>query len=113
MRFNDQCAKKVVVAIVENKGKFWIGTNWCSNPQPVCPRLSSDDYTKCKIVCEQNSHAEIEALHKAGDASNGGILHIIGHNHCCDDCKQEIKKYGIKQVIIWNKAEKEILNFNQ
>jgi hypothetical protein len=45
------CAKRTVTCRIENyhpSGELeWVeGSNYCENPQQVCPRLPGEDYTK-------------------------------------------------------------------
>lgn len=98
-----KCIKQEVIAIIKNKNKFWVGSNWCKNYQKECPRKgmkSGTGYHLCREICEQQNHAEVDACINAGIDALGGVLHLIGHTYCCDDCKKVMKKYGIKEVII-------------
>jgi len=98
------CAKLTVVAIIEKNGEYWVGTNLCYKPQKKCPRrsmTSGSGYELCKNICEQPYHAEVAACHSAGSINTqGATLYLIGHIYCCDDCKEIIKRYGIKKVVI-------------
>lgn len=98
-----KCAKQETIAIIENHGQYWVGTNWCASPQDICPRkemATGVGYELCKEVCQQGHHAEVDACIKAGDSAKGGTLYLIGHTYCCDNCKKVIDFYGIKGVII-------------
>ena len=98
-----KCFKQETIAIIENNGQYWIGSNWCENVQSECPRKnmkSGEGYHLCKEICNQGSHAEIDACLKAGENANGGILYLLGHTYCCDSCKEVMDKYGIKNVVI-------------
>jgi deoxycytidylate deaminase len=100
---NRVCAKQTTVAIIENHGKYWIGSNWCGHPQESCPRKdlpTGVGYEKCKDICLQNAHAEIDACNKAGDGAFGGTLYLIGHTYCCEPCKARMKDAGIEKVVI-------------
>ena len=100
---NGKCAKQETIAIIENNGRYWIGSNWCNNHQDVCPRAGMETgigYELCKGICGQEHHAEFDACVKAGENANGGALHLIGHTYCCDNCKKVMKIYGIEKVII-------------
>jgi len=97
------CAKQTTIAIIENNGRYWIGTNWCGNPQKECPRKDMETgigYNLCNDVCEQYAHAEVDVCHKAGLDAKGGILYLIGHTYCCDSCKAIIEAHGIKRTVI-------------
>lgn len=97
------CKKQTVVAIIENEGRYWIGSNYCLKPQKKCPRAkypSGEGYKACNLICEQPGHAEYMACMSAGYDADGGTLYLIGHDHCCDDCKRVMKDVGIKKVVI-------------
>lgn len=98
-----KCAKQETIAIIENNGQYWIGTNWCNNSQLECPRKdlpTGIGYELCKCVCNQASHAEVDACYKAGVNARGGTLYLLSHTYCCDNCKMVMKTYGIKEVVI-------------
>lgn len=100
---NGKCCKQETIAIIENNGRYWIGSNWCNNPQSECPRKdmsSGTGYNLCREICKQASHAEVDACKQAGKNANGGTLYLIGHTYCCDSCKETMSKYGIKRIII-------------
>ena len=108
-----RCAKMVIVAIIGNEGKFWIGTNWCENSQKICPRgdmPSGEGYNLCKEVCKQTGHAEENALLAAGEGARGGILYLIGHTYCCQNCKKLMAEAGIRSTVIYNKDLQEFIN---
>ena len=97
------CAKQLTLAIIENKGRYWIGSNWCNNPRISCPRIdlpTGVGYEKCIEICQQAGHAEVDACIAAGEFARGGTLYLIGHTYCCDNCKKVMEQYGIKNVII-------------
>ncbi len=98
-----KCAKQETIAIIENHGQYWIGTNWCYDAQTSCPRgnmKSGEGYELCEDICDQSSHAEVDACIKAGKDAIGGTLYLIGHTYCCDNCKKVMNDYGIEKVII-------------
>jgi deoxycytidylate deaminase len=107
-----RCAKQITVAIIENKGEYWIGTNWCKQPQKDCPRINMPTgvgYDKCKEICQQTGHAEENALVEAGDNSRGATLYLLGHTLICDNCRKLTEEAGIKDIIIvnnWFKTKK-------
>jgi len=96
---NGKCAKKHVVAIIEKNEKYYVGSDWCRNPQKKCPRQPGEGYSKCKTICRQNGHAEIDAIKNAKGDTKGAVMYLIGHDHCCDPCLEAIEKAGIKKVI--------------
>lgn len=105
-----KCAKRHVVAIIEKNGKYYVGSDWCRNPQKKCPRLPGEDYSKCKTVCKQDGHAELDAIKNAKGDAKGGIMYLIGHDHCCEPCLAAIKKAGINKVI-FNEYPKKFKNY--
>ncbi len=99
----NRCAKLTTVAIIENKGKYWIGINSCNNPQELCPRgnmPSGVGYALCKSICQQTGHAEENAVKAAGKDANGGKLYLFGHTYICSNCENLIKEAGIKSSYI-------------
>lgn len=99
-----KCTKVETVAILENDGRYWIGSNWCLTPQRKCPRVARNspdgqDYYLCKDKCNQLYHAEIEALVKAGPHARGGTMFVIAHRGHCEHCAKAVKEAGVKKVI--------------
>jgi deoxycytidylate deaminase len=94
-----RCFKQQVIAVIENNGRVYVGTNWCENPQPQCPRLEGEGYDKCKNICWQRSHAEVDAINNAGDDVRGGTLYLIGHTRICDNCQRVCNEVGIREII--------------
>ena len=98
------CAKQVVTATVITKnGEEFKSTNWCHNPQEVCPRLgmpSGEGYELCRDVCKQEGHAGVNAINLARDKSQGAILLLEGHTYACDNCKNYAKQHGIVDITI-------------
>lgn len=98
-----ECAKQTTIAIIENNGQYWVGTNWCEDAQEECPRHglpTGVGYELCKSECKQFAHAEEDACIKAGKNANCGTLYLLGHTYCCESCKKIMAKFGIKEVII-------------
>lgn len=97
------CAKQIVIAIITNKGKYWIGTNYCLNPQIICPRgylPPGEGYELCRDVCKQPAHAEVNALKEAKNNAEDGTIYLIGNNRICGPCAEALKKAGIKEAYI-------------
>lgn len=96
-----KCALREVVAVIIKGSKYWVGSNWCEEPQRLCPRCFDNvDYTLCKSLCRQPNHAEVDALNKANKNANGANLYLLGHYYCCDSCHEKMSKAGIKNVFI-------------
>jgi deoxycytidylate deaminase len=98
-----KCAKQETIAVIENNGQYWTGSNWCENAQEICPRSDMPTgigYELCKTICKQNNHAEVDACINARENADGGTLYLIGHTYCCDNCKKVMKQHGIKKIII-------------
>lgn len=100
------CAKQIVKAvIVASDGEIFKGDNSCANPQEVCPRdsegyKSGEGYHLCKEICDQEAHAEVDAITKAGSKSKGATLYLTGHSYACDNCSKAAELAGIKVIII-------------
>ncbi len=97
------CAKVVVVAIIVKDEKYYVGSNWCRKPQKECPRKgmkSGEGYKLCKEICEQENHAEEEAILKAGVDSVGAKMYLLGHYFACPRCIEASEKAGIQELII-------------
>lgn len=96
------CAKRTVVCIiVARDGRYATGSNICGNPQVSCPREAGEGYQKCKTVCRQGAHAEINALTEAkriGLLLWGATAYIIGHNHACQDCLRALHDECITDI---------------
>jgi len=99
-----KCAKQETIAIIEClNGRYYIGSNFCRIPQTECPRKgmpTGEGYDICHKICYQNDHAEVNACREAGNDAKGGTLYLLGHTYCCDNCKETMNYYGIKEVII-------------
>lgn len=93
------CAKKVVrCVIVAENGKAYIGENWCSNPQEVCPREPGEGYEKCQSICKQSGHAEINAIKAAKRDADGATAYLVGHHHYCKACQLALFTAGVKYL---------------
>lgn len=95
------CAKQTVTCtIVAVTGERFVGTNWCRNPQAQCPRAPGEGYEKCAAVCDQNAHAEIDALRKAGEMAYGATAVLSGHTWACRACQEALFGAGILNLRI-------------
>lgn len=95
------CAKRTTICIVRVKGgPSYIGTNDCANPQDACPRLPGEDYTKCRTICEQDGHAEIQALRMAGERARGADVLIKGHYYICEPCGRAMADAGVASILL-------------
>jgi len=100
------CAKaKVACAIVSTEGDVFMGRNDCENPQSTCPREEGEGYEKCKSICQQEGHAEIMALKKAGAKAIGGRAYLWGHESYCHACENALLSAGVKSLSLINKAK--------
>lgn len=99
---NGPCAKATVRCELHLRTtQVVVGTNACANPQPVCPRAPGEDYTKCRTVCDQQGHAEVQALRAVTDAGLdpvGAVAIISGHTYFCMDCQHALFGAGIAQL---------------
>lgn len=97
------CAKRRVICILsDDDGRVASGENICNNPQDVCPREPGEGYEKCKSVCDQPAHAEIDALQRweefHGLEATPTHALIRGHEYCCDHCKEMVLAAGVKTI---------------
>jgi hypothetical protein len=81
-------------------GERFIGRNDCEHPQPVCPRAPNEGYLKCRAICGQGGHAEIEALRLAGAKASGAVAILTGHYWICEPCGAALKNAGIARLEI-------------
>lgn len=102
------CLKQTVVALIYKHGQLLgAGSNMIYNDGIVlCPRegmKTGEGYEKCKDICKQGFHAEIEACHNAYENFrdiSGSTLYLIGHTYACEDCISKMKVYGIKKLVV-------------
>lgn len=98
------CAKTTVrCTLVLKSGRCVAGENSCANPQAVCPRAPGEDYAKCKSICDQWGHPEIQALHRAvtlfgADSARGARAFIEGHTYACMDCQHALFGAGVESI---------------
>jgi len=94
-----RCAKTHVVCVISTpSGHVFKGTNWCANPQEVCPRSAGEGYDKCKSICKQEGHAEVDALKLAGDKARGASAVLTGHSYACQSCQEALFGAGISSL---------------
>ena len=97
------CAKaKVTALLIGRSGKWYDGENSCDAPQAVCPRLPGEGYEKCQSVCQQRSHAEVEAIAAAGSDACGGIM-LVNYHYCCDACTRACDAAGVQLILLTKK----------
>lgn len=95
------CAKAVVTCtLVTVDGQHIVGSNYCNNAQPSCPRLPGDGYEKCVSVCRQVGHAEMVALALAGTKATGARAYLQGHTYACQTCQEALFGAGVISLSI-------------
>jgi deoxycytidylate deaminase len=95
------CAKTTGTCVITSpRGRVFVGTNACESPQPTCPRAPGEDYTKCKTICRQGGHAEVQALALAGEGARGGLAVITGHTYACQSCQEALFGAGIRWISV-------------
>jgi deoxycytidylate deaminase len=102
------CAKQSVYCCIRfatnskvEDDRFFFGTNWGMNCIVECPRAEGEGYEKCKALCWQAGHAEIDAIRNAGDTDlKGAIAYLTGHTRICDNCFNALKKAGISKAYL-------------
>jgi hypothetical protein len=92
------CAKQTVRCVIWlANGEAVAATNACLNPQPKCPREPGEGYEKCKTICQQLGHAEVQAVQLAariGADLKGSRAVITGHTYACQHCQETLAKAG-------------------
>jgi len=102
------CAKQNVLAtLVSEDGEVFVGTNLCRNPQKECPRdtfgmKSGEGYHLCEEICQQRSHAEVDAITQAGEKAKGGIIYLTGHQYACGNCSSCAEQASVKTINVRN-----------
>lgn len=90
------CAKvRVRATLTHPDGRSWTGENRCRNPQAVCPRLPGEGYEKCRTICDQVGHAELDALALAGEHARGCTASLEGHTYYCMQCQHAFFAAGV------------------
>jgi hypothetical protein len=85
-----------------HQGVWWVGDNSCADPQTICPRADSPPgvgYEMCEEICQQDGHAEMEAILKSGDEGYGGTMYLFGIDHVCPECQFLADANEIKIVL--------------
>jgi hypothetical protein len=99
------CAKRVVTCTIFSAGGSSVSArNDCLNPQEVCPREYGEGYEKCRTVCQQQGHAEVQALSRARQVGlniAGGHALIEGHYHACQLCCDMLQRAGVSRITIF------------
>lgn len=92
------CAKRRVTALlIGASGKVYAGENACLTPRQVCPREPGEGYAKCKSMCGQLHHAEIQCLIQAGEDARGGKI-FVDYHYVCDDCIAALSAAGVTDI---------------
>lgn len=103
------CAKQTVKAtIIAADGGRFVGTNHCMTPQATCARAglpTGVGYDLCKSICQQDAHAEVNAIRIAADDAKGATLYLEGHTYACQSCQDAAKTAGIVEIIVGQPPE--------
>lgn len=92
------CAKRRTQAVlIAADGTMFLGENSCLEPQTACPRAPGEGYEKCKTVCDQPRHAELDVLMKAGSKAKGSRV-IVSHTHACSECLFAMVQAEVKTI---------------
>lgn len=97
------CAKTIVTCtLFLRNGETVIGRNDCNNPQAECPRAPGEDYTKCRTICDQRGHAEVQALARVSppQKAEGADAIISGHTYACRECQEALFGAGVRWLRI-------------
>lgn len=103
---NRACLKRSVLAVlVTTDGRTIMGTNAIKNTRVrQCPRDLAgygpgEGYELCSRVCQQDKHAEVDAVARCKDAT-GSTVYVMGHDRCCSNCLKTMQDAGVKKVVI-------------
>ena len=95
------CARRVVTCtLVTPAGEHIVGTNWCHNAQPSCPRVGDEGYEKCYTICQQAGHAEVVAVTLAGADAVGSHAYVENHSYACRNCQETLFAAGVAALTI-------------
>jgi len=98
------CAKRQVWCEIETAdGRRFYGDNGCRNPQEVCPRAPGEGYEKCRTICQQKGHAEVNAVIAAsivGASLEGAKATVGGHYYVCEHCARTLRDQGVATILI-------------
>ena len=103
------CLKQSVKAlIITSNGEQIFGSNHINNVVSSCPRVeqgckTGEGYHLCKEVCNQGSHAEVDAILQAQKQNlsiSGGTLYLVNHYYCCDSCIKSMKEAKLSKAIV-------------
>jgi deoxycytidylate deaminase len=98
------CAKRRVICVITARdGTTVRGENGCYKPQEKCPRKPGDDYTKCRTICMQPGHAEVQAVtqavnHHADTDWWDAHAFIEGHIYACINCQEVLRALGVNTI---------------
>lgn len=115
------CTKQSVNVIIINKdNNYVLGSNNINNYVEICPRVKENyptgqGYHLCKEICNQNNHAEQDAIAKAKELGidiEGADLYLIGHTYFCDACTEAMKNAKIATATILTLSNTDVLDFN-
>ena len=72
-----------------------------------CPRdtfgmKSGEGYHLCEEICQQRSHAEVDAITQAGEKAKGGIIYLTGHQYACGNCSSCAEQASVKTINVRN-----------
>lgn len=101
-----RCRGRHVVAILYGADGSWqVGSNGVRQPQPVCPRRvgqhdRGQGWELCTAICDQQGHAEQQAVAAAGAATNGATLLLFGHDTICPGCAAVLEQAGVKKRLV-------------
>ena len=109
-RYLVTCAKAIVTAVLHTKdGRQYTGRNDCDHPVTDCPRVVGEGYAKCKYICRQPCHAEIDAMRQAfinKSPLKGGMM-IVSHHRVCGDCQIAMTEAGISWSVTHAKKQRD------
>jgi len=103
------CLKQSVIALIISKdNKEVFGSNHINAEISTCPRVekgckTGEGYEMCKNICQQNFHAEVDAIQNAKKENvelKNATLYLYNHSYCCVNCIDNMKFAGISKCIV-------------
>lgn len=100
------CLKLQVGAVIVKDGEsIGYGFNDAAPKEAYCPRAdmpSGTAYFLCSTHCSQTHHSETMAINSVAPSMNceGATIYIFGHYMICEECREAMIHYGIREVYL-------------
>ena len=88
---------------IDNLGNKYQSSNFCTNPQDVCPRETlghkqGEGYYLCKYICGQEAHTEVNVINfvKSLDVDLTDATIEVEHDWVCGGCKSQCEQHKLE-----------------